>query len=184
MKKIIWLLFIGLFATSCFTTKISCDFDRSADFGSYKTYSYIITPENLPFDRTQSEILFSSITAELEASGLSKSENPDVYIDVKVLVDKKRAGASSVNGEYSSMYGKNYLYMWSPNFTNTNVKYQINSKGTMFIDMIDVKKKQLVWQGLGTDNLAAEKNTQEREKKIADTVKKIFTQYPPKKPAR
>jgi hypothetical protein len=184
MKKILFFIFVMTIATSCFPVKISCDFDRAADFASYKKYSMIITPDNLPYERTQSEILFSSIAAELEARGLIKSDNPDVYIDVKVLVEKKKAGASSVNGEYSSMYGKNYLYMWSPNFTNTNVKYQINAKGTIFIDMIDAEKKQLVWQGRGTDNLTAEKNSLEREKKTAETVKKIFTKYPPKNQAR
>jgi hypothetical protein len=180
MKKLIYFIFILVSLTSCFPTKISSDFDRTADFPSYKTYSFIIAPENLPYERTQSEILIGSIAAELESRGFTKSDNPNVYIDVKVIVGKKKTAASSSNGEYSTMYGQNYLYMWSQNFTNTNIKYQTNAKGTMYIDMIDVKKKQLVWQGCGTANMSAERNPQDREKKIAEAVTKIFTQYPPK----
>jgi hypothetical protein len=184
MKKLIYLLFIGFSATSCFPTKISFDFDKAADFTSYKTYTLIVSPENLPYERTQSEILLGSIDSELKSRGFTKSDNPDVYIDVKYIVGKKKTGSSTTNGEYSSMYGQNYLYMWSKNFTNTNTKYQINSKGTMFIDMIDARKKQLVWQGRGTDNLGAVKNSLEGEKKTAETVGKIFTQYPPKNSTR
>lgn len=180
MKKLVCLLIILVSATSCVPTKISYDFDRTANFPSYKSYSFIITPENLPYERTQTEIMLGTIASELEARGFIKSDKPDVYIDVKIIVAKKKKAAQSANGEYSSMYGKNYLYMWSKNFTNTDTKYQISAKGTMIIDMIDAGKKQLVWQGRGTDNVSAERNPQDKEKKLAETVKKIFTQYPPK----
>ena len=179
MKKLFFLLFIVIIASSCFPIKISSDFDRTADFKSYKTYSFIITPDNLPYDRTQSEILIGSVGAELEARGFRKSDNPDVYIDVKVLIGNKKTSASSSNGEYQNMYGQDYIYAWGQGFTTTSIKYSTNAKGAMFIDMIDVKKKQLVWQGRGNANVSAERNPQEREKRIAEAVAKIFTQYPP-----
>lgn len=179
MKKISFLLFILITAIACFPIKVSSDFDRTAEFASYKTYSFIITPDNLPYDRTQSEILLGSVGAELEARGFTKSDKPDVYIDVKVLIGKKKTSASSSNGEYQNMYGQDFLYAWGQGFTTSSIKYSTNAKGAMFIDMIDVKKKQLVWQGRGNANVSAERDPLDREKRIAEAVAKIFTQYPP-----
>ena len=181
MKKISFLLFILIIASSCFPIKISNDFDRTADFASYKTYSFIITPDNLPYDRTMSEILIGSVGAELEARGFRKSDNPEVYIDLKVQINKKKSSASaSRSATEANMYGTSYMYYWGPSFSTTSIKYGTYANGTIFIDMIDVRKRQLVWQGRGNAKVGGDKNPQDREKRIAEAVTKIFTQYPPK----
>ena len=53
--------------------------------------------------------------------------------------------------------------------------------GTLVIDLLDPKEKQLVFRGVATDTLSSkpEKNT----KKIVKSVNKIFEKYPPKEKA-
>ena len=51
-------------------------------------------------------------------------------------------------------------------------------EGTLFIDIIDAKTKELVWQGEGSGYLP--KNTEKKDARIMEFVSKILEQYPPK----
>jgi hypothetical protein len=179
MKKLSILLVILITVTSCSPLKITSDFDRSANFSSYKTYSFIVYPESLPYDRNLSSTAISSIANELESRGFTKSENPDVFIDMKVKIGQKKTDVS-YGGDYPDMYGYGYIYIWSTDFSTSSINFNTYANGTMFIDIIDARKKQLVWQGRGTAKVDPDLNSLIREKNVAETVKKIFTKYPPK----
>jgi len=179
MKKIVIFLSVMIITASCSSLKVSSDFDRTVDFSSYKTYSFIISPENLPYDRTMSERVFISISNELENRGMKKSENPDMFVDVKVRIGQKKTNAS-YTGDYPDFYGYGYIYVWGAGFSTSTINFNTYADGTLFIDLIDAKKKQLVWQGRGVAKIDADRNSLEREKKIAEAVGKIFAKYPPK----
>lgn len=180
MKRTSYLFVVLLLATSCFPIKISSDFDKTAGFSSYKTYSFIVNAESMPYDRSNNELVLACIAAELESKGFTKSDNPDVYIDLNVQINKKKSSASSSKSlDQPTLYGSSYMYYWGPDFSTTSIKYGTYANGTIFIDMIDVRKKQLVWQGRGNAKVSADKNPQEREKRIGEAIEKIFSTYPP-----
>ena len=179
MKRSAFLLFILLIAASCSTLKVSSDFDRTAEFSSYKTYGFIVFPENLPYDPTMSERVLTSIANELNDRGMKKSDNPDVFIDLKVRIGQSKTVASYI-GDAPDFYGYGYIYTWGQGFSTSSINFSSYSDGTMFIDMIDARKKQLVWQGRGVAKIDADRNSLEREKNIAEVVKRIFEKYPPK----
>jgi hypothetical protein len=179
MKKHFFLLFILINTASCSTLKISSDYDKTADFASYKTYGFIVYRENLPYDPTMSERVLISIANELEARGMKKSDNPDVFIDVKARKGQSKTVASYI-GDTPDYYGSGYIYTWGYGFSTSSINFSSYAEGTMFIDMIDARKKQLVWQGRGVAKMDLDRNSQEREKRIADAVAKIFSSYPPK----
>ena len=52
-----------------------------------------------------------------------------------------------------------------------------STEGTLYIDFIDAKKKEMIWQGEGTGVLT--KNTTKKEERINEFVSKIVAQYPP-----
>ena len=64
--------------------------------------------------------------------------------------------------------------MWG---NNTSVNRY--TEGTLTIDIIDAKKKELIWQGQGEGVLT--KKTEKKDEKIKEFVSKILEQYPPKK---
>lgn len=179
MKKISILLCILIIAASCSTLKVSSDFDRSADFSSYKTFGFIVYPENLPYDRELSERALISISNELSDRGMKKSDNPDVFIDLKVRTGQSMTVASYI-GDAPDFYGYGYIYTWGQGFSTSSINFSSYADGTMFIDMIDARKKQLVWQGRGVAKIIADRSSQEREKNIAEVVHRIFAKYPPK----
>ncbi|MGB5783137.1 MAG: DUF4136 domain-containing protein, partial [Eudoraea sp.] len=53
------------------------------------------------------------------------------------------------------------------------------TEGSLYIDLIDTAKKELVWQGRGVGTLNNTKNIEKKEKRIRLFVSQILQQYPP-----
>jgi hypothetical protein len=51
--------------------------------------------------------------------------------------------------------------------------------GTVMIDLVDAKKKELVWRGIVKDEISTELYPEEREKKAIRIAKELFAGYPP-----
>jgi len=177
MKKLIFLLFILIVAVSCSSVKVSSDFDKTAGFASYKTYALTEEAKNLQLDDLNKNRILSAIETELAAKGFSKAEsNPDVMIDVKLKGEQKQTATANTSGGY----GYGYRYGWGGGFSTTTINYDTYVDGTLFVDMIDAKKNQLVWQGRGTRTIDPDASQKKREENINYAVKKIFEKYPPK----
>jgi hypothetical protein len=56
---------------------------------------------------------------------------------------------------------------------------ETRTTGILAVDLIDVKKKEMVWRGQATVDMFS--NTQKGdEKQVEKSVEKMFKQYPPK----
>jgi len=177
MKNILFLSCLLVIATSCSSVRVSSDFDKTAGFASYKTY--VFTPEalSIPLDDINRNRILTAIENELAAKGFTKSENnPDVLIDVKIKGEQIQTATATNTGGY----GRGYRYGYGGGFSTTTIDYDTYVDGTLFIDMIDASKKQLVWQGRGTKTIEPDASQKRREENINYAVKQIFLQYPPK----
>ena len=54
----------------------------------------------------------------------------------------------------------------------------VHEEGTLFIDFVDNKKKELVWQGIGKGALVID-DAAKKEKRIKEFIAKILEKYPP-----
>lgn len=176
MKNILLPAFILLIATSCSSIKVSSDFDKTAGFASYKTFAF--TPEALsfPLDDINRNRILNAIENELKAKGFTKSDNPDVLIDINIKAQEQQTATATNTGGY---YGRGYRYGYGGGFSTTQIEYDTYIDGTLFVDMIDASNKQLVWQGRGTKTIDPDASQQKREQNINYAVKQIFTKYPP-----
>lgn len=181
MKKLLYFLAIMFVAASCSSIKVSSDFDKSAEFASYKTYS--LTPEAQKMEGINDlnrNRLLTAIETELAAKGFTKAEtNPDVLIDIQLKGEQKQTATATNSGGYGG-YGYGYRYGWGGGFSTTTINYDTYVDGTLFVDMIDAKKNQLVWQGRGTKTVDPDASQKKREENINYAVKQIFSKYPPK----
>jgi hypothetical protein len=177
MKKLLLPAFILLIATSCSSVRVSSDFDKTAGFTSYKTFAF--TPEalSMPLDDINRNRVLNAIETELAAKGFTKSDNPDVLIDVNIKAQVQQTATAANTGGY---YGRGYRYGYGGGFSTTQIEYDTYTDGSLFIDMIDSSKKQLVWQGRGTKTIDPDASQQKREQNINYAVKQIFMKYPPK----
>jgi hypothetical protein len=172
MKRIIFLTLTIIIVASCATIKVTSDFDKTAQFATYKTYAF--TPEALALniEELNRKRLITATENELSLKGFTKSEKPDVFIDLKITGEKKQtATATSTGGFYGGRYG------WGGGTTTVN--YDSYVEGTLFIEMVDAAKSQIVWQGRGVATLNPDASAQKRESNINSAVKMILAKYPP-----
>ena len=159
--------------------KVTYDFDKSADFGAFKTYAMKDgTPvgQQLIDDR-----IVAAIDSQLAAKGLTKaSGDPDVVVVYHVAFDKQK-DISTFSSGYGGGYGP-YGYGWGGGWGGTTTSTQVRDIliGTLVIDMADAKKKQVVWRGMGVKEVDTTAKPEKRDKSINNAVTKIFKNYPPK----
>ena len=157
--------------------KTSYDYNKEANFASYKTYG--LKDGTKVGDPLIDDRIVNAIEAELKAKGLTKSDNPDIFVVYHVAFDKEKdiSTYSSGYGGYGA-YGWGWGGGWAGGTTSTQVRDIL--VGTMVIDIADAAKKQVAWRGTGVKEVQTQANPEKRDKSINNAVKKIFKNYPPK----
>lgn len=171
MKNTLFAILILL--AGCSSIKVSFDYDKTADFSKYKTYAFTQDAQSFPMQELDRARVLAAIEDELKAKGFTKSDNPDVLIDLQVKLEQKQTATATNTG-----YRGAYRYGWGGGTTYVNVETYV--EGTLFVNMIDKSTEKLVWQGRGTKTLAENPSPEKKEQNIKYGVKQIFTKYPPK----
>lgn len=175
MKSMKLLPLLGLFfLMSCSSVYVNTDYDKKADFASYKTYAYNKTSIDKAeiSDLDKKRILYA-IDDVMPSKGFTKSENPDVLISIFT----KESERVNVYNNMGWGFGYGYGWGWGPNWGMNYSTTTTTPQGTLFIDIIDNKTKELVWQGSGSGYLTTD--TERKDARIAEFVSKILERYPP-----
>ena len=99
MKKLFFLSLIMIVAVSCSTVKVSSDFDKTANFAAYKTFTYTDETLAMPLDDINKNRILNIVTAEMAAKGFTKSEtNPDVWIDINIKTETQQTATATTSG--------------------------------------------------------------------------------------
>mgnify|MGYP006335616555 CR=1 FL=1 len=175
IQKLTAVLAFFLFA-SCASVRVASDFDKSVDFTKYKTYAYYKNGiDKVEISDLDKKRILRSIDEVMISKGFVKSENPDLLINIFT----KSREQVNVN-QFNAGWGYGWGFGWNPYMmggSQTNVS--TSTEGTLYIDFIDAKKKEMIWQGEGNGTLT--KNTTKKDERITEFVGKILAQYPPVK---
>jgi len=169
-----------LILVSCSSVNVYSDFDKKTDFSNFKTYAFykkgIDKVEISDLDKRR---ILRAIENELQAKGMVVSDNPDVLINIFTKSREKiDVYNNSYNGWYPWYYGYGYGY-YGPGYGFGYTNVSTSTEGTLFIDLIDARKKELAWQGIGTGVLSYQKSIDKKEARINEFVSKIMMAYPP-----
>ena len=169
--QILTLGLIILTLTSCSSVRVAADYDRSADFHTYKTFAFFKDGiDKAKISDLDKRRILRAIESELLAKGFSKSETPDLLVNI---FTKERQEVNVYNQGWG-MYG--WGWGWGPmGWNQTNVTN--STRGTLYIDLIDAKKKELVWQGIGQGYLTSRMDR--KEERIREFVTSVLAKYPP-----
>jgi Domain of unknown function (DUF4136) len=159
-----------LFAVKSSAGQVKTDYDRNANFGQYKTYSWeqVKTQDPLDADRVK-----SAVNAALSAKGWTLQDSGG---DVSIVAIEMSHNQQTLNTFYDGFGGG---WRWRGfgglgEATTTTETYKV---GTLVVDLFDAKTKQLIWRGNSSDTLSnnSNKNIQTLDK----DVEKMFKQFPP-----
>jgi len=175
MKKYLFISLLVLFFISCSSVKVNSDYDKKIDFTVYKTYAFYKTGiDKVEISDLDKKRILRSIDESLSAKGFTKSETPDLLIN---FYTKEREQVD-VN-QFNVGWGYGWGWGWNPWMWGGNTSVTRYPEGTLYIDLIDAKKKELIWQGEGEGVLT--KDTNKKDEVIKEFVTKILEQYPPYK---
>lgn len=174
------LLFIGVIAVmaSCSTLKVGFDYDNQADFTKYKTYAFSEETLQLPVNQLNRDRVIRAVETEMAAKGFTKSDTPDVLIDLQVSAKQETEATATNTG--GGMYGGRYGFAGGYGGT-TQITYNDYLVGSLFVNMVDLTSQKIVWQGRASKTINEDASSSQRDTNITNDVKKIFAQYPPKK---
>ncbi len=176
MRKItILFLFISVLF-SCNTIRVSSDFNKNTDFSKLKTYAFSKNGiDKVKINDIDKKRILRAIDVELYNKGFRKSSiDPDFTINFFTETNQKVNYYPSSNYYGSAVpYGGmgHYASSWYLN----SFKY---NEGVLFIDIVDNKKNELVWQGIGKGYIYNDK-PEKKSEKINEMVGKILLQFPP-----
>jgi hypothetical protein len=175
--KLLPLLLLFL-VVSCDSVRVYSDYDKSADFVQYKTFAFMKSGiDKVEISELDKKRILNAIDQQLQAKGLTKSENPDLLINIFT----KSREEISVN-QFNSGWGYGWGMGWNPYMYGRQTSVSTSTEGTLYIDLIDAKKKELIWQGEGTGTLT--KNRDRKDEVINNIVTQILAQYPPALPKK
>tara|TARA_B100001173_G_scaffold16085_2_gene13049 strand:+ start:925 stop:1461 length:537 start_codon:yes stop_codon:yes gene_type:complete len=174
-KTIIIILFLSTFI-SCQSIRVSSDFNQNIDFSNLKTYAFLKEGiDKVKINDIDKKRILKAIDVELYNKGFRKSSiDPDFIINFSTETNQKVNYYPSNNYYGSAVpYGgmSNYASSWYLN----SFKY---NEGVLFIDIVDNKKNELVWQGIGKGYIYTDRPEKKIEK-INAIVGKILLQFPP-----
>ncbi len=165
--KLLSVLTLFIFA-SCSSVRVNSDYDKKANFESYKTYAFLKSGvDKVEISDLDKKRILRSIDEVMSTKGFTKDSNPDLLISI-FTKEKERVDIYNSYG-----FGWGWNPYWGMNYTNVST----TPEGVLYIDLIDAKTKELVWQGEGSGNLT--KDTNKKDERIYTFVSKILEQYPP-----
>jgi len=190
MKNYIYLILFALLTSACGSSiSVTSDYDKSADFSKYKTFTYYGWADNsdqllTDFDKGRIETAFQS---EFARRGMTVNQNSgDAIVSLYIVVEQKTSFNSYTDhyntGMYGGMYDPIYGYGYgrmgmgmggSSTTTTTQHDYEV---GTLIVDVFDAQTKKQVWQGIGKGTIS--ENKSKREERIIKAVAKIMESYP------
>ena len=173
--KILKLLFLLclVMLTSCSSVRVVSDYDTKVDFTSYKTFAFYKKGiDKASVSDLDKKRIMRAVEAELVAKGFNKSANPDILVSI-FTKSREQVNVSDNNVGIGWGWGYNPWF-----YGRTNININQYTEGTLFIDFIDKKTNELIWQGIGSGAMKMS-NIEKKEERINEFVYKIISTYPP-----
>jgi len=166
----IFLAVVVVFLSSCTTIRTSIDFDETADFESFKTYNFSKEFQNIKMNDLDRRRLKNAINVEMNKLGYTIDAKPDLLVNAMLKTSEKIV---TTNNHYGGYWG----YGWGFRGGMSSIDVNSYTEGTLIIHLIDIQKKELIWEGRG-EGLSEDKKN--RSELISKAVNKIYQGYPVK----
>lgn len=174
VQRIVFVLMgmMLLFAGKSPAQQVKTDYDRGANFGQYKTYSWqqVKTKDALDVDRIK-----TAVNAALAAKGWTQVESGG---DVSIMAVEITHDQQTLNTFYDGMGGGwGWRRFGGGGFGEATTTTETYKVGTLVVDLFDAKTKQLIWRGTSSDTLS--NNSDKNIKNLDKGADKMFKHFPP-----
>ncbi len=182
LLSIATLLFLG-----CAASRVKTEWDVKANLNQYKSFRFIDSAHQ----KTKQAVLLidnaihQQVTHELTKRGIKEgTTKPNMLVLYHTYTEKVR---DTLNNQLPMMYGGESwrFYPWSAAsaapypyeyWSDYNPRTMVYTEGTLIIDIVDTKTKQLVWRGSISDAIPPDQAGINED--AVKAVELIFRKYP------
>ncbi len=195
LSRLLSVFLVSVLMSGCATIAIQRDYDDTASFDNYQTFSWIAAKntQDVPGPYRDDGLLDKRIKQAVARSLIDQGyteqsqSTPDFYVVYRVGLEEK---GYSYGFGYPYGYGFGYRYGFRRSFFGyggfgypyggygygSQGAVTTYTEGTLVIDIIDAKTNELVWRGAGVSTLGDETFD---VKAINKAVEKILEEFPP-----
>ncbi len=177
------LLILLLSLYGCSSIQVSTDFDAEADFSAIHTYGWKtvhVSGDALADNPLLYKRIARAIDGYLQTRGYQKvaPDTADVLIAIHALTKEKMRVRDwgGPRGYYRDPW---YDPWWGSGAYGGRVDVSYYTEGTLVIDVVDRRRHELIWRGLGTSIIHKYSNREKMEKAINEYVGEILDRFPP-----
>lgn len=177
------LILSSLLAACSNVPVIKSDFDGRADFASYRTYAFMepLSTDRAGYSTLLTERLKRAASLQMESRGyVFSASQPDLLVNFQSHVYSRTEyvappppmmmwGFNSF-GYQGGFYNGWPGYAFAPDVIRYN-------EGVLNVDLVDAKRRQLVWEGTGSSVLGNIQNATSSEA-VEALIRAIFARYP------
>jgi len=176
-KLSLLLLGISLFTgTASLDAQVKTDYDHTANFATYKTYSWLKVQSG---DSLWDDRIKQDVDSQLAAKGWTKVDSNG---DAAVSAFRSTQNQQTLDTFYNGFGGG---WGWrgfggggfgGDGFSTTTT--QTTKVGNVVVDVFDSHTKKLIWRGTDSQDLSSNANS--NIKKLSDDINNMFKHFPPK----
>ena len=165
------LIFTCLLFFNCSTISVQHDYDTHFDYGTLKTFAWLPPSQKAKNKRAfLTKRVELATNNELQAKGYSiDTRQPDFLIAMHSGT-KDRVEVTNYGYAYPGRWG-----YWG----GRRVDVYHYKEGTIILDIIDARSKELIWRGSATGDVNFNTTPEQRDQEVAKAVAKILQKFPP-----
>jgi len=167
------LVFLGVAALA---QEVQFDYNRSANFGAYKTYQWVDYNPVQVGDQLLDQDIKRAVDEQLAGKGLRRVESgADLLVGYQAGISQEKQFDSFGSGGWGGWPGPFGPGDWG----NTRVTSSTIEIGKLTIGLFDPAIKQLVWRGSASKTLNISKDPGKNYRNLEKAMAKLFRNYPP-----
>jgi Domain of unknown function (DUF4136) len=173
------LLTVSLLMAACTPLRVVTDFDHSATFGTYHSFSLLLTDEDNTRNPLVIEEVRNALRAELEKKGFAfvdTAGDADFVVNFSIGA-RSRVDVESLPVPYAGPWW-NLESWWGRPYWGSEVDARVYREGTLSIDVFDAHSHKPVWHGRGTKELT-QADLEHPRPPIRGAVRAILYEFPP-----
>ena len=170
-KFILFNLFILLFISCSSSINVRHDYDSEANFDKYKNYDWMPKKGEDKTISLMDKRLKRAVGSEMGDKGYDfNSTNPDFLIAYHTNA-KNKIDVDT----YGYTYARRGRYAW----VGQEVDVRQYKEGTLVLDFIDSKSKELIWRGVASGVLPKYPNPDKISEKLQEAIAEVLKNFPP-----
>jgi hypothetical protein len=177
-------IFLAYILSACSSgLQVRSDSDPTTDFSRYQSYNFF---DPMGIEGGYNSPVFgenfrAAISNEMRQKRYRKTDSPDLLVNVTIRADDKvrmrSYTAPYMSGGYYNRPGGAHYGSSLGVGVSVGQRATVTTEASVFIDLVDVEKHQVVWQGVAVVDVTDKVAKQLRDATFT-AVNSVFKQYP------